>query len=481
MEGMMAAQQPNIVIVFADDLGYGDLSCLNPDSRIPTPHHDRLAREGMVLTDCHANSAVCTPSRFGLLTGCYAWRTWLERGVLYGYSPPLIEDGRLTLGLLLKQAGYRTGCIGKWHLGLGWVTESGQPLPRQGTDDPGVDFSRPLTTGPHTVGFDESYILPASLDMAPYCYIENGQVVEPPARRVESSPRPNFYRGGPAGEGFEHETCLLELTRRAEAFIDHAARDHQPFFLYFPTTSPHTPHVPRPPFRGSSRAGVYGDFVVEHDWSVGQILNALDRHGLRDDTLVIVTSDNGAHMRDRASGFDIERDFGHRSNHIYRGQKSDAWDGGHRIPCIARWPRVIQPGSSCDQLTSLTDMLATFAAITGQPLPQDAGQDSIDLLPLLSGRGTDPPRRTVIHHSITGQFAIRDELWKYVDCRGSGGWSLPEEQTPEDAPPAQLYHLGDDPRELHNRFLDEPDVADRMQRLLDEARQALRTAPWPRP
>jgi len=467
--------RPNIVLIFADDLGYGDLSCLNPDSRICTPHHDRLAAEGMTFTDCHANSAVCTPSRYGLLTGRYAWRSRLKKGVLQGYAPPLIEDERLTLAGLLKQAGYRTACIGKWHLGLGWQTHDDQPLTDPGGEDPGVDFSQPLTAGPHTLGFDRSFILPASLDMAPYCYVENGRVVDRPFREVAPSPRPVLYRAGKAGAGFEHETCLLELTRRAEAFIDHAASGDEPFFLYFPMTSPHTPHAPRPPFRGKSDAGVYGDFVVEHDWSVGQVLNALDRHGLTENTLVIVTSDNGAHMRDPGSDFDLQRDFGHRANYIYRGQKSDAWDGGHRIPCLMRWPGVIQPGTTCADLTSLTDLLATFADLTKQPLPESAGEDSMSLLPVLTGSGPSA-RESVVHHSIRGEFALRAGPWKLIDCRGSGGWTLPEEAVADDAPSVQLHHMHEDPEEQHNRALTEPGVVDRLQRMLDEIRRGERTA-----
>ncbi|MCC5830584.1 MAG: arylsulfatase [Phycisphaeraceae bacterium] len=455
-------QRPNIVLIFADDLGYGDLSCLNPEGRIPTPHHDRLAREGVTLADCHANSSVCTPSRYGLMTGRYAWRTWLKRGVLTGYSPPLIDAGRTTLASLLRQAGYRTSCIGKWHLGLGWTTLDGSALFRERGDEPALDFTQPLDSGPHTLGFDESLILPASLDMAPYYFVENGMVVDQPGRTVGASPRPNFHRAGPAGDGFEHETCLLELTRRAEAFIDHAARDHEPFFLYFPTTSPHTPHVPRAPFRGKSRAGVYGDFVVEHDWSVGQILQSLDRHGIADNTLVIATSDNGAHMRDPKSNFDLFRDFGHRSNHIYRGQKSDAWDGGHRVPCLMRWPGTIAAGSTCDQLTSLTDLLATFAELTDQSMPEEAGEDSVSMLSLLTGQNFQPARNSVIHHSITGQFAIRDSRWKLIECRGSGGWSLPEQDVPADDPAGQLYDMLEDPGEQRNLYAERPDIVERL-------------------
>jgi len=447
--------RPHIVVILADDLGCGDLSCLNPDSKAQTPHHDRLAAEGMTFTDAHSNSAVCTPTRYGLLTGRYCFRTPLKRGVLHGYSPPLIEDDRPTLASTLKQHGYRTACVGKWHLGLGWMGEDGRGFPEADDEDPGVDFTKPLAAGPHTLGFDTSYIIPASLDMAPYVFIEDGRVTEPPTRKVERSERPKMWRGGWTAEGFEHETCLLELTRRAEATIaDHASRDgDDPLFLYVPLPSPHTPHVPRAPFRGKSDAGVYGDYVVEHDWSVGVITAALARHGMADDTLLIVTSDNGAHMR--GGGFDFEQEFGHRSNHIYRGQKSDAWDGGHRVPFFARWPGTVHPGSTCDQLVCLTDLMATFTDIVGAARPAEA-EDSVSTLPLLQGQGR-AVRASVVHHSITGRFALRQGPWKLIGCRGSGGWSLPDRDAPEQ-PEGQLYHMGDDPEEQHNRYADEAEV-----------------------
>jgi arylsulfatase A-like enzyme len=368
--------RPNIVLIFADDWGYGDLSCLNPQSRIPTPHTDALARQGTVFTDAHSCSAVCTPSRYGLLTGRYAWRSRLKEGVLLGFSRELIEPGRLTMATLLQRAGYHTACIGKWHLGLGWTLRSGEPVPLayNAPADPGVAYDRPLFAGPHTVGFDYSFILPASLDMAPYVYIENGVVMEAPGHVCESSPRPAYWRGGPIAPGFQHKTCLLECTRRAEAFLAHAAQrePERPFFLYLPLPSPHTPHVPRAPFRGRSRCGAYGDYVVEHDWAIGRVVAALDRHGLREHTMVVVTSDNGAHMR--GLDFDFEREYGHRSSGRFRGQKSDAWEGGHRVPFIVSWPGHTPPGSCCDCLISQTDCLATMAELLELPLSEGGGR-----------------------------------------------------------------------------------------------------------
>ena len=463
---------PNIVVILADDLGYGDLSCQNPQAKTRTPAHDRLASEGMRFTDAHSNSAVCTPTRYGLLTGRYCWRSRLKRGVLYGYDAPLIEPGRVTLASLLRQRGYATACIGKWHLGLGWALSSGGTVSDEGdgrADDPGVDYTTPLTAGPHSVGFDESYIISASLDMPPYCYIQNGRVVEPPTMACARGTRPAMWRPGPIAAGFDHQHCLLDLTRRAEAYIERRAAAKQPFFLYFATPSPHTPHVPRSPFLGTSEAGPYGDLVHEHDWSVGRVIDAIDRHGLTDQTLVIVTSDNGAHVRGNA--FDFERTYGHRSNHIYRGQKSDCWDGGHRVPMIARWPGVVPVGSACDATVCLTDLLATAAAIPGPPPPEGAGEDSVDLSRLLrADPDAPPPRENVIHHSINGEFAIRSGRWKLITCKGSGGWSLTDSQAGDDAMPVQLYDMAADPEETTNLAQDQAEITGELTKQLDRVR-----------
>ena len=463
---------PNIVVVLADDLGFGDLSCNNPESRITTPRHDALAAGGVRCTDAHANSAVCTPTRYGLLTGRYAFRSRLKRGVLWGYSRPLIEDGRETLASLLGRAGYHTACIGKWHLGLGWRDADGNAPADRDLEPQAVDFDRPVAGGPQSVGFDTSWIIPASLDMPPYVSLHDGRVTEAPTASCEDSDRPAFWRGGVRAPGFEHETCLLELTRRAEAYIDQrAATPDQPFFLYLPLPSPHTPHVPRAPFVGSTGIGSYGDFVVEHDWSLGVVLDALERGGLADDTLVVVTSDNGAH----SEPLGLE-ELGHRCNHIYRGQKSDVWDGGHRVPFIARWPGRIPAGGTCERSICLTDLLATCAGITGQAIGPDAGEDSYDILPLLTGETDAEVREATIHHSLDGAFAIRRGPWKLLLCRGSGGWSLGEDDAPAD-PPQQLYHLADDPEERHNRYHDQPTIVAELQSLVDRYLTDGRSAP----
>ena len=461
--------KPNIIYLLADDWGYGDVSCLNPDSKIPTPHTDQLASEGMIFTDAHSNSAVCTPTRYGVMTGRYCWRSRLKRGVLNGYSEPLIEDGRMTVPSLLRGEGYTTACVGKWHLGLGWQVSDGD----ERTNGESVDFSAPLSEGPHTVGFDYSFIIPASLDMAPYCYIEDGVVVEQPVEETADSPRPEFWRGGACAPGFMHDTCLLELTIRAEGFINQHAKESgdKPFFLYFPAPSPHTPHFARGRFAGRSQAGEYGDYVTEHDWSVGRVLAAVKRNGLADDTLIIVTSDNGCHEEP----IGLKEKYDHLGNYIYRGQKSDAWDGGHRIPFIASWPGVIEPGSRCEQTVCLTDLLATVAGICDADLPGDAGEDSYDILPYMRGDQEDTIREATVHHSISGEFAIRKDEWKLVTCRGSGGWSLREADVPSDAPPMQLYDMASDPEEQNNLFCEKPEVAEELLGILDRYREGDRS------
>jgi arylsulfatase A-like enzyme len=459
---------PNIILILADDLGYGDLSCLNPESKIQTPRIDQLGREGMVFTDAHSTSAVCTPSRYSLLTGRYCWRSRLKKGVLWGYDQPLLEPERLTLPAMLHARGYTTACIGKWHLGLGWQF---QGEAQTGPDaDPAVDFGAALSAGPHTAGFDYSYIVPASLDMAPYVYIQNGKVVEVPQGKISESPRPAYYRGGWCAPGFSHETCLLELTKQAEAFIaTHAlVNPAKPFFLYFPLTSPHTPHMPRAPFQGKSQAGEYGDFVAETDWSVGRLMDTLQNLNLSENTLIIFTSDNGCH----ASPIQLEEKYNHRGNYIFRGQKSDAWDGGHRIPQIARYPAVIPAGSTCAQIACLSDWMATLAALCGLPLPANAAEDSINLMPYLlgetlHGETSQPLRESVVHHSLYGYFAIRTRQWKLIQCRGSGGWSLEESDAQPDLPPMQLYDLQNDIEEQVNLFAQRPDMVRELSAMLE--------------
>ena len=434
-------ERPNIVVILADDLGIGDPGCYNPDSKVPTPHIDRLASEGLRLTDAHSPSAVCSPTRYGLLTGRYAWRTRLTRGVLWGDSPNLIDLERTTIAELLKSAGYRTACFGKWHLGLG--------------RGPATDWTAPLQPGPLDHGFDEFFGIPASLDMVPYLFVEDDHPVAAPTTTIKGSAHRRdggggFWRTGPASPDFRHIDVLPTITDRAVGFLERASADRErPFFLYLPLSAPHTPWVPTEAFRGTSGAGHYGDFAAQVDGAIGRVLTALDELRLADNTLVLVTSDNGAHWPER----DIAQ-YGHDANLRYRGQKADIWEGGHRVPFVVRWPNRVPAGAVRDELVSLTDLFATLAAVTGMEIPVGAANDSINQLPVLLGETLErAPRHSMIHHSLDGHFAVRRGAWKLIPFRGSGGFTEPSSFPPRAGdPPGQLYHLKDDPRETENLY-----------------------------
>ena len=451
----LADSKLNIILILADDLGYGDLGAYNPSSKIPTPHLNQLAAQGMRFTDAHSPSSVCTPTRYGLLTGRYAWRTKLKQGVLDGYSPFLIEKDRVTLASLLRRQGYRTAGVGKWHLGLG--------------DAEKTDYSQPLRPGPNAAGFDEFFGIPASLDMPPYLFFENERVVEAPSASIAASEMRRkggggFWRAGAIAPTFKHEAVLPALTEKAVAFIEKQSAE-KPFFLYLPLTAPHTPWMPTAEFRGKTGVDYYGDFVTQVDDTVGRVLKALDESGLAGNTLVVFTSDNGAHWLPE----DIAK-WGHRANGNLRGQKADIWEGGHRIPLIVRWPGNIKTGSRSDQLVCLTDMMATIAALTGTALLEDAGEDSLDFSPVLLGRKPGVPLRdTLVHHSADGTFAIRQGQWKLAMALGSRGFSLPKDLVPKAGEAeGQLYNLRDDPQEQHNLWLREPKIVARLRALLEK-------------
>lgn len=444
---------PNIVYVLADDLGWGDLGCYNPASAIPTPHADRLSTQGMRFTDMHSPSAVCTPTRYGILTGRYCWRSSLKKGVLWGYSPNLIEADRMTVPAMLKSQGYYTAGIGKWHLGLG--------------DREKTDFNQALRPGPTDHGFDYYFGIPASLDMDPYLYFENDHVVEKPTSRTDgsSSPRGVFWRAGDAAPKFKHEEVLpIIATKALEVIRRRAAEPDQPFFLYFALTAPHTPWLPKAAFRGRSRAGDYGDFVAQVDDVVGQVMGAIQDAGIAGNTLLILTSDNGADWKPE----DAAR-FAHRANASWRGEKADIWDAGHRIPFMARWPGRIPPGSLSIQLGCLTDLMATLASLTGVKLPNNAGEDSYNLMPELLGKRPGPIREAVVHHSNQGMFSIRQGQWKLELGLGSGGFSAPQQVEPAPGgPKGQLYDLQNDPGETNNLYQKHPDIVDRLSTLLEK-------------
>ncbi|MBP8911270.1 MAG: arylsulfatase [Phycisphaerae bacterium] len=462
-----AGRRPNVVFILADDLGYGDPGCYCGQAKVPTPAMDRLASQGIRFTDAHTPSAVCTPTRYGLLTGRYCWRSSLKRGVLGGYSKPLIETDRLTVASLFQRHGYATACVGKWHLGLDWATKTGGDANAET-----VDWDQPVAHGPQSLGFDYSYIIPASLDMDPYCWLENGRTVEAATSHTPGSKRRwdgggGFWRAGPIAPSFDFYEVLPTITAKSIEFI-RRQEARKPFFLYVPLTAPHTPWMPTQEFRGRSQVDWYGDFVAQVDDAIGRIVRTIDNAGLGNDTLVIFTSDNGSHWPIAQ----IEK-FDYRANGPWRGQKSDIHEAGHRVPFICRWPGRIKPGTHSDQTICLTDLLATSAALLGESLPSGAGSDSYNILPAMLDPGLkNPIREATVHHSGNGLFAIRQGDWKLIEGLGSGGFTAPQAVKPEPGGAAgQLYNLRDDPGEQKNLWLDRPEVVERLSGLLERYRK----------
>ena len=434
-----AASRPNIVLILCDDLGYGDVQCLNLENgKIQTPHIDKIADQGMTFTDAHSGSSVCTPTRYGLLTGRYSWRTRLQSGVTGGYKPCLIAPDRLTVAGLLKKQGYATAILGKWHLDFQYQDPvSGEMLKRPHRKlkkMPPVGSKIP--DGPVSRGFDTYHGFHHAGDMQ--AVIEDDTVIV-----------------------HEDEINMLpRLTRKAVEYIDARAKSpDQPFFLYVPLGSPHTPIVPSKEWQGKSELGPYGDFVMQTDATVGAITDALEKNGFADNTLLIFTSDNGC---SKAANIPALRKQGHTVSAQYRGSKADLWEGGHRVPFLVRWPSKVESGSTSDQLITLVDVFATVSDITGEKAPAMA-EDSVSFLPALSGQAIQSTRKGVIHHSISGHFAYRQGKWKLLLAKASGGWTSPKEnQAGADAPQAQLYDMENDPGEKNNLYLSHPEVAQRL-------------------
>jgi arylsulfatase A-like enzyme len=472
-----AAERPNIVFILADDLGVGDVHAFNPAGKIATPRLDRLAGEGMKLTDAHTPSSVCTPTRYGLLTGRYNWRSRLQSGVLGGLSPRLIEPGRLTVAQLLKDQGYVTACIGKWHLGLDWVKKPGGAVTELDIEKPeqnkAVDFTQPFANGPRTLGFDYYFGIAASLDMVPYTFLENDRCTMVPTTEKKfpmmgDAESKGFTRFGPAAAEFEAVDVLPRLAERAGKWIEEHAADAKagkPFFLYVPLNSPHTPSLPAKDWTGKSGLNAYADFVMQTDAAVGAVLDALEKAGLSEQTLVIATSDNGCSPQARLEQL---RGKGHDPCNGWRGTKADIWEGGHRVPLIVRWPGKVKPGTASDALVCLTDFMATCADLTGAKLPASAGEDSVSFLPVL--RGEAGARTTLVSHSIAGHFAIRSGNMKLCLTPGSGGWSVPKPGSAEEKelPDAQLYDLAADPAEARNLIVEQPDKVKELTALLEK-------------
>ena len=455
---------PNVVVILADDLGYGDVQPLNPSSTVPTPAFERLAAEGITFTDAHTPSAVCTPTRYGLLTGQYCWRTRLKRGVQNGYGKPLIDESRDTIASVLGQAGYRTAIVGKWHLGLGLHG-----------DENNLQLDKQLTHHPGSVGFDHSFVIPASLDFPPYVYFRDGLATTTETSMQTAQAFPEFLRRGPLAADFDMEGCLDRLTDEAVEIVKSMQGAEKPTFLYFPLTAPHKPVMPAERFRGTTRIGSYGDFVRQVDATVGRVLDALTNAKVIDNTIVLVTSDNGSfmyrleegetdHVEDETvQGYRIEH---HKANADWRGTKADIWEAGHRVPFFVRLPQKKHAGKRIAHTVGLVDTIATLAEMVGAELTESAGPDSFSFASILGDPSTNFLRPPLICHSSGGMFAIRHGNWKLVAGNGSGGRQAPKGKP--FAEPWMLIDLEADPAESTNVAEQHSDVFDRLKRQLLE-------------
>ena len=489
---------PNILLILADDLGYGDVACYNPESKVPTPRIDQLAREGLRFTDAHSPATVCTPTRYSILTGRMAFRTGF-RSVFTGVGGPcLIEAERLTLPGMLRNHGYTTALSGKWHVGMTFYDSEGEPIHDNGLEAvERVDFSRPVSDGPIHRGFDHFFgtVSCPTTDWL-YAYMDGDRIPVPPTGLIDKSKLPDHHYALDCREGLIAPGFDLEEVD--EVFLDYsiglltkhvAEKPEQPFFLFHSCQAVHLPSFPAPEFQGKTEAGPHGDFIFQFDAIVGRLLDKLDELGVADDTLVIVTSDNGPELPTVQHMRDI---FHHDGAHPWRGVKRDNWEGGHRVPLIVRWPGVVEPGSETAQTVSLADLMATVADFIGHDLPENAAEDSLSILPVLDGRlaETESLRRYTLQESIRG-FSLRDGPWKYLDHQGSGGnnyeveghWGAKSFALPDSAPeaPAQLYHLDRDPGERENLYFEHPEIVERMEKELERMKSSGRSTPWPRP
>ena len=459
--------RPNIVFILADDMGYGDVSAFNENCGLQTQNIDEMASRGVVFTDAHSSSSVSSPTRYGLMTGRYNWRSTMKKGVLSGYSRSIIPDTRQTMASMLKSRGYTTACIGKWHLGWNWGTFEGHEKPGEKKLAPeDVDFTKPVTGGPTALGFDYFYGFNGSLDMTPYMYVENDMPTTTDIFHIDKSPSPAFWREGDCGTNFSHSDCLPDMTRRGLKYIEEHKDCDKPFFLYLPLPAPHTPILPSEEFRGRTGLNDYGDYVVMVDDVVGKVRQALRDNGLAENTLLVFTADNGCSPE---ANFAELREKGHSPNYIWRGAKADLFDGGHRIPLVIEWKGAGK--GKCGQLVCLNDFYASFASLTGHRLSDDEAEDSFNILPLIKNPSYRKTiRNSVVHHSIMGHFAIRKGDWKLLCSPSSSGWSFPRPRKDDDyiatLPKMQLYNMKDDPREENNLVAEHPEIVRELKALL---------------
>lgn len=450
-------EKPNIIYILADDMGYGDVSALNEHCGFRTEQIDQLAGEGMTFIDAHAASAVCTPSRYSILTGRYPWRSMLKKDVLQGYDPPLIERGRRTVAGFLKDQGYRTACIGKWHLGIEWPLDDPE-------DRTSVDFTKPFREGPVERGFEYFFGISASLDMPPYVYLENDHVTAQPDREESNwwekgnSYNKQIFRPGPVGSDFRHEEVLGRILEKTMEKL--GEWKEEPFFIYMPLTAPHTPILPTGEWVGKLGTTEYGDFVLMCDDVVGKINCWLKESGLEENTILIFTSDNGCSPR---ADYPELAQYFHNPSYIFRGTKFDIYEGGHRVPLVVKWKGHVAAGSVCRRMTGLIDFYATVADILGVPLGRREAEDSESAFPFWLGDQEASRHSCLVLHSVNGSLSIRDETWKLILCPDSGGKSSPlPGDVPAHFPLHQLYRMDEDVRERKNRILEEPQIEQRL-------------------
>lgn len=485
-------QKPNVVLILADDMGYGDVSCNNPYARTNTPAIDQLARNGIRFTDAHSAGALSGPSRYGLMTGRYFFRNQPKTDY-WGYLSPYIETSRLTLGSLMRNAGYTTACVGKWHLGLDWqLKDNSQPqiLTPKKLGATNTDFSAPVKGGPTELGFDYSFILPASLDMPPYAFVRNDKVVDPnvmltadayPKSKDETSyewdrkhtneddvywERGVWWRNGEMSKSFKFEECLPTIVNEGLSFIEESAKKDKPFFLYMPLTGPHTPWLPSASSKGATALGTYGDFITDIDLTVKKVIDKLRELRQLENTIIIFASDNGGAWEE-----DDVQQYAHQSNYSRRGQKGDAWDGGHHVPLIISWANHFQSNQTYNGTVGLVDIFSTLADLTGQSLQPGQAEDSFSFKSVLDGDLNTVVRDQIIYLSGSGKLAIKQGDWKYIDCLGSGGFTAPNRKKPvKNGPTSQLYNMRVDSLENNNLSLREPDKVKSLSTLLYKLR-----------
>ncbi|PQO38754.1 arylsulfatase [Blastopirellula marina] len=470
---LRAAELPNVVILYADDMGFGDLGANNPDSKIPTPNLDRLAREGLRLTDGHSSSGICTPSRYALLTGRYHWRKF--HGIVQAFGPPVLDKEELTLPEILKEKGYKTACIGKWHLGWNWediLRPDADIKANRGNrviQPEAFDWSQPISGGPTSHGFDE-YFGDDVPNFPPYAWFKNDRVVGEPSVMLTETPKTPegswSARPGPAVKDWDFWAVVPALADKAVDWIASQKGKPEPFFLYVPFNSPHSPIVPTEEFVGSSQAGPFGDFVHMTDAMAGKILAALKENGFEDNTLVIFTADNGAENY----AYERVKNFGHWSSAPFRGVKRDLYEGGHHVPFIVKWPGKIKLGSTSDALTSQVDLMGTIAAIVDYQLPKDTAHDSYNQLAAWTSNEASP-RNTIVHNTAAKAYAIRDGKWLLVDAKSGSQNRIPEwfdqqRGYQKDNLPGELYNLESDPAQKKNLYESKPELVQQLKQKL---------------